>query len=306
MRTPDFFLVGAPKSGTTAMHHFLYQHPEIFMIKLRDSYGWNEGKELHFFGSDLFSNWRTKEKYLSFFSEARNEKRVGDTDVFYLYSKKASYEIKSFNPNSSIIIILRDPVEMIYSLHSQSIFGGVEDIISFEEALEAEEERKRGFRVPRNIKFSIEYLFYTEIAKYFEQVKRYFDIWGKEKVHVIIFEDQIKDMKGTYKSLLRFLEVDEEFTPNFEVINPNRRITSITVHKLLSRPSRINKMLFRTLIPNLSLRKRLKEFLWHLNIQYKKRLPLEKSLRKRLQEELKSDINKLENLLDRDLTHWKT
>jgi len=143
MRTPDFFIVGAPKCGTTAMSDYLRQHPEIYMP---------QRKEPHFFGSDLDAPYpyfiRDKEQYFSLFAEAKDEKRVGEASVWYLYSKRAAFEIKEFCPTASIIIMLRNPVDMIYSLHSQRLFTGNEDIPDFEEALEAEEDRKRGLRIP--------------------------------------------------------------------------------------------------------------------------------------------------------------
>lgn len=83
MRNPDFFIVGAPKSGTTAMYKYLKQHPDIFMPEV---------KEIHFFGTDLNSPWfiRDKEKYLSSFSNAKGEKRIGEASAWYLYSKNAA------------------------------------------------------------------------------------------------------------------------------------------------------------------------------------------------------------------------
>src|SRR3989339_415720 len=137
MRKPDFFIVGAPKSGTTAMCTYLKQHPEIFMP---------EKKESHFFGTDLNSPRfiRDKKIYLSLFSKAKDERRVGESSVWYLYSKKAASEIKEFSPSASIIIMLRNPVDMLYSQHSQFLYNGNEDIACFEEALNAEQDRRRG------------------------------------------------------------------------------------------------------------------------------------------------------------------
>ena len=144
---PNFFIVGAPKCGTSALYEYLGAHPEIFMSPY---------KEPHFFGSDLQQRWRpTKSQYFSCFAKARDEKRVGEASVHYLYSKCAAAEIKEFCPEARIIIMLRDPVEMLYSLHSQSIFSGNEVINDFEEALEAEADRKLGRRIPRGIKLGV-------------------------------------------------------------------------------------------------------------------------------------------------------
>src|SRR5947207_13310329 len=131
MRRPDFFIVGAPKCGTTAMHQFLAQHPEVFLAP----------KEVHFFGADLHleNDVQDLSTYLELFADAKNEFRVGEASVWYLYSRHAAKEIKQFSAGSRIIIQLRNPVDMVHSLHSQLLFSGVEDIQDFESALRAEE-----------------------------------------------------------------------------------------------------------------------------------------------------------------------
>ena len=117
MTKPDFFIVRAPKCGTTAMQDCLSQHPEIFMPEAKPPF--YRGKELHFLGSELRANRKifTRDEYFSYFPKAKDEKRVGEATVWYLCSKRAAYEIKEFNPSSKIIIMLRNPVEMVYSCH---------------------------------------------------------------------------------------------------------------------------------------------------------------------------------------------
>src|SRR6266545_5937438 len=137
MRRPDFFIVGAPKCGTTALNDYLKDHPEIFI---------SARKELHFFGSDLvFRGPRriTEQEYLSFFAPARHEKRLGEASVWYLYSQQAAAEIKAFSPAARIIIMLRNPVDMMYSLHSQRLYNGRETISDFAKALATEEMHGR-------------------------------------------------------------------------------------------------------------------------------------------------------------------
>ena len=144
MRRPDFFIVGAPKCGTTAMNDYLKDHPELF-IPAR--------KKLHFFGSDLElrrSRRITTQEYLSYFALARAEKRLGEASVWYLYSQRAAAEIKAFSPAARIIIMLRNPVDMMYSMHSQRLYSGKQDIRDFAEALEVEEERRQGLRPYQN------------------------------------------------------------------------------------------------------------------------------------------------------------
>ena len=131
-KKPDVFIVGAPKCGTSAMDQYLAAHPEIYMAK----------KEMHAFGSDLRFGpqfyRRDQEAYLAEFATRNGERRAGEASVWYLFSTQAAAEIHAFNPEARIIIMLREPAEMLYSLYYQFRFDGNEHLPTFEEALAAE------------------------------------------------------------------------------------------------------------------------------------------------------------------------
>ena len=295
MKTPDFFIVGAPKCGTTAMYDYLKQHPEVFMP---------EAKEPHFFGSDLFSPLyiRDEKEYLSLFSRARNEKRVGEASTWYLYSKRAAMEIKQFNSSASIIIMLRNPVDMIYSMHSQLLYYGHEDIVDFEAALEAEDDRKQGLRLPDS-SFLVESLYYREAIKYTEQVQRYLDVFGWDKVLIIIFDDFKNDTTQVYQEACEFLGVDPQFEPEIRPINPNKIARNKTFRNFLTNPSPVTRVLARILMP-LAMRRTFAGTLMRLNTEYKPRPAMPLQLRHRLQAEFAPEVEQLSKLLGRDLTHW--
>src|SRR3954468_20052709 len=106
---PDFFLVGAPRRGTTALCNYLRMHPEVFVCS---------PKEPTYFGRDLApKRFPTLESYRALFANTGSATRVGDGSVAYLASDSAAEEIHAFNPNAAILIMLRNPVELIYSLH---------------------------------------------------------------------------------------------------------------------------------------------------------------------------------------------
>src|SRR5438093_1590857 len=113
IRLPTFFIVGAPRCGTTALYTYLRQHPDLFLP---------ENKEPHFFGSDLYHPGfvRNLDEYLSLFLEAGNKKRAGEASVWYLYSRNAAAEIMAFCPSARIIAMLRNPVDMMYSNYCQA------------------------------------------------------------------------------------------------------------------------------------------------------------------------------------------
>jgi hypothetical protein len=295
---PDFFIVGAPKCGTTAMHSYLSAHPGIFMAH----------KEMHFFGSDL-KIYRIRvtslEDYLAHFAEWNGERRIGEASVLYLSSKTSAAEIHAFAPDAQIIIMLRHPVEMIYSLYSQMRYTGNEDIPDFEAALAAEADRKLSKRLSKKIRYQSG-LYYREIAQYTDQVRRYFDIFGRDRVHVIIYDDFKRDTQQVYQRTLEFLGVAPDFRPEFEIVNANKRSRSRWLRNLMVVPPQWYLSLLplgRKLFSG-KLRDRVNRFIKQRNTVFVERQRMDSDLRCRLQAEFRPEIERLSELLNIDLTHW--
>ncbi len=226
MKKPNLFIVGQPKSGTTALHQFLGQHPEIYMASI---------KEPHFFCQDfheesdryhntrLFFDFRDEEDYLKLFTKARSVKIAGESSTQYLYSKVAAQRIYDFNPEAKIIIILREPATFLYSLHSHYVKFTEENEEDFLQALALEIIRKAGkARSPRVTTPS--YLYYSERVKYYEQVKRYYDLFQPSQIKIILFEHFKQNNEQIYREILEFLQVDPNFSPKYEAINVNKEV----------------------------------------------------------------------------------
>ncbi len=292
-RKPDFFIVGAPKCGTTAMNNYLSEHPEIFIPDI---------KEVHFFGRDLDITkgaMRDEGAYLELFTGAKGEKRLGEASVWYLYSRTAAQEICDFNPDAKIVIMLRNPAEMLYSQHSQFLYNGNEDLEDFREALAAESERKAGRRIPKSAHL-VDGLFYSETVRYTEQIERYFERFRRENVHIILYDDFRADLPGTYRNLLRFLGVSDDFLPEFAVVNPNKRARSALLRNFVQEPPESIKRLSRVFFPR-SLRQRVMKGLDQANVRYEARAPLDPELKGELEHRFAPEAEKLERLLDREL-----
>ncbi|MBA2556411.1 MAG: sulfotransferase, partial [Chloroflexi bacterium] len=171
MRKPDFFLAGAPKCGTRSMYEYLKPHPEIYL---------SPRKEPRYFASDLDTGTagdelffvRELDEYLGLFQGATDQKRVGEASVQYLYSRVAAENIRVFNPDSRFLVMLRNPVEAVHSMHAQRLAGGAEDIADFEAALDAEDDRREGRRIPPG-SFHVKGLIYRDVARFGEQVERW-------------------------------------------------------------------------------------------------------------------------------------
>jgi len=292
-RIPDFFIVGAPKCGTTSLFEYLTEHPQVFLAP----------KELHFFGSDLYPAERVRDesKYLQLFASATTEKRVGEASVWYLYSKQAAGEIQRFSPAASIIISLRNPVDMIHSLHSQLVYAGIEDITDFERAVRAETKLGHGFRLWNGQVVSETR--YLEAGGYCEQVERYLNVFGREKVKVVIFDDLKEDPLSVYREVCKFLEVSWDFVPKLRIVNPNKKVRSKTLRAIMREPPTPIKALGR-LVLNPRRRQNALARLQRLNTKRVPRPPMPQSLREHLQSYFAPDVERLSNLLNRDLTHW--
>jgi hypothetical protein len=293
MRTPNFFIVGAPKSGTTALYQYLRAHPDIFMP---------DAKEPHYFAPDLHSTKfiRDRGEYLALFSEAGETRMVGEASVYYLYSRQAASEIHRFEPMARIIVMLRNPADMLYSLHSQAVYSGYEDLSDFGEALAAEIDRKAGQRIPGFCHFP-QGLLYREIGRYAAQVKRFLDAFGRDQLHFIFFQDFSDASAESYRRCLGFLGVESSFDVEFERVNPNKQIRSTRLQHLAAKHTRL-RATFKRFFPKFY--GRLYRLFYRVNTSVKQRPRMDPELRERLLTEFAEDADELSRLLGRDLSEW--
>jgi Sulfotransferase domain len=285
VRKPNFFIVGAPKCGTTSLWSYLKAHPEIFM---------STEKELFFFDSDLRANAASApslKQYLRHFCSAGDVKRVGEATASYLRSQQAPKAIKAFSPAAQIIIMLRNPVDVMYSLYGSALYG-LEPITDFETALAA--DARRGDR---------ERIGYREFTDFPKQVQRYLDLFGGENVHTIIFDDLKQDPAAVYQNTLRFLGVRLGFNPEFVVMSANESVRNIRLQRALVHPPRALRSIGAALVPS-ELRSRIRRTLLNCNLQARPRPPMDAELRRRLQKEFEPKVEQLSKLLRRDLSGW--
>lgn len=290
---PNFFIVGAPRGGTTAMYEYLRQHPEVFMPYR---------KEPVYFGTDLSKPQpaMSEAEYLALFRPGRGKRRLGEASVWYLYSRTAPAEIKAFAEDPRIIIMLRNPVDMMYSLHGQLLFSANEDIADFADALAAEEDRRRGQRLPPRARRP-EGLQYRAVARYASHVRRYLTEFGPHAVRVILYDDFTADPARMYRETLDFLGVEPSSEPDLSIVNRSKGVRSRWLQRLIYAPafqratSRLPSRLNRTV------RRALKR----INIKEQPRRKLDAELRARLTAELADDVRELELVIGRDLSAWR-
>jgi Sulfotransferase domain len=297
LKGPDLFLVGAPKCGTTAMADYLDQHPEIAMCPY---------KELHFFGTDLQSRapvkrdqWRpTRDEYMRTFEDLQRERRRGEASGWYLYSSAAPREIHDFCPGAEIVAMLRNPLTMLPSLHSQLVYWGIEPVEDFEQALALDEERERtgtpeGF-VPDS---------YRSAVRYGGQLRRYLDVFGPEQVHVIIFDRFSDDTGGVFRETCEFLGVDPSFVPSIEVVNPNKMVRSRTTRRLLRRPPEPLRRALHA-VTSRETRRRGGMILRRWNTRYVPRPPASAAVNESLRALVADEVRELKELVGIDVSFW--
>jgi hypothetical protein len=297
MPNPNFFIVGAPKCGTTALYSYLKDHPDVFMP---------ERKEPRYFGFDYhrrqinnFHHIESEAEYLALFDGAAPQQRIGEASPHYLYSRTAAQEIHAFNPAAKIIIMLRSPVDALYSLYSELRFQGHEPLPTLEAALAAEPERRaHGTTAGGYIEESV---YYRDRVMFCEQVRRYVDVFGREQVHVIIFDDFKRDTAQVFRAVLEFLEIDPDYQPDLTPVNPNKEARFPFLRDFLRRPPRSVLVIGRAVLP---LAQPVYRALVHLNTRYAPRAAMDPALRRQLQAEFLPDVQCLSDLLGRDLTHW--
>jgi hypothetical protein len=292
---PDFFIVGAFKAGTTALYEYLRAHPQVFMPF---------HKEPNFFGDDLIRHYGrlTVDEYLALFRAAAPGQRVGEASTWYLYSASAATEIEAFSPGAQVIVSLRNPIDVMYAQHSQQLFRGDETLADFAAALAAEPARRRGQGLP-GPPARPETFFYRHSVRFAAQLERYLDVFGPERMHVLLFDELVADAPTTYRAVLEFLGVDSRFEPAFAVHNENKRVRSSALQKLVFRPPTALLGVARWL-RRFPLAHRIRETALSINSSAEPRNAMDARLRDQLAIEFRPEIERLARLIGRNLDHW--
>lgn len=284
MRVPNFFIVGMPRSGTTSLYTYLKQHRHIFLSIY---------KEPLFFCKDLDHrpySVTSEAVYRSLFDGADDYPVVGEGSVWYLTSETAAREIAEASPGARIVVMLRDPVHMMRSLHSLYVRTGNEDIEDFAAALEAQEDRRAGQRIPAGNYFA-NGLLYSDVAHYYPKLKRFYDVFGKERIHVIKFEHFAADPLSECRKVFRFLEVDAEARVELDLGAAKRIIRPRAMEQIRRAHPEVKAKLSRKMGKT------------HLGA---KRKPLGKNLERTLRRVFRQDLERTGQLTGLDLSAWST
>ncbi|MDH5756091.1 MAG: sulfotransferase [Nitrospinota bacterium] len=295
-KSPNFFIAGAPKCGTTALHEYLKTHPSIFMPEIKEPYYFYSHKD------KLPLATHTAEEYSRIYHDAQEEATLlGDSSVLYLMDYQSHIRIRDFCKESRIITMVRNPLDMAYALHGQYLLAGWEDISDFQTAWNKQELRNSNDKLPAQCPHS-SVLQYRDVCMNGRHITKLLETFPKEQVMVVIFDDFLSDTLGIYKKVLEFLGAPYDGRTNFPPVNESRLWRHQGVATLLNslkQPwAKIKKVLNieRTGIWNLS-----KDILAAKG----KRRALSTEFKKELLSGFIDDISTIERITNRDLSKWK-
>ena len=248
----------------------------------------------------LYFDYRDPESYLKLFSQAKSAKILGESSDHYLCSQVAAQEIHQFNPEAKIIIFLREPVSFLRSLHNHFVKVTNEEEEDFIKALALEKDRVQGKAISPRI-MCPSWAHYSQRINYYEQIKRYYDHFNSEQIKVVVYEDFRANNHQVYQEILRFIEVDPNFIPEYKSMNVSKEV----------RFKQLNYLINNQVIKNITKKVFSQAFLDFVRVQIVERFlwkPTSESteiceeFKKELQQKFKSEVIKTSDLIGIDLT----
>jgi len=299
-RRPNFFILGAPKCGTTALSEYLRRHPRVFV---------STPKEPHYFCEDFDYYYapgeRTEEHYLRLFADAdESHLAVGEASVWYLYSRTAARNIMEFDPAARIVVMVRNPVELVPSLHSQLTYMLDETEPDPAVAWELQEARSRGEGLPSTVRVP-GFLQYGEAARLGAQVRRVMEVVPREQLKVLVFDDLRADTGAVYRDTLEFLGVPDDGRSEFPRVNENKVHRTAAVARFTQRPPTALVAVARgvkrvTGVERLGVLDRVRR----RNREVTRREEISPEFAQVLRDHFRDDVGELGELIGRDLGAW--
>lgn len=300
---PDFFIVGAPKCGTTALYSYLDGHPDIAMSRLKEPFFWCLDD------LDRRSDNRTvvtePEDYPRLWDDAAEGTVKGEASTGYLRSKVAVPAILGARSDARFIVMLRNPAEMAASFHAQLLHMLQEDVADFETAWRLQEVRSRNERIPRAV-VNPPKLQYAQVCALGDQLERFMDLVPESRRMVILFDRFRDDPRSVYLETLAFLGVRDDGRTRFDRVNANQVRRGQRLSRLhRSLPERLGPLYSPLRATARALGIRPSEFLTRATLKEAPRQPLRPEFQAELIAFFRPQVEKIEALLNCDLRHWK-
>lgn len=298
MILPNFLIIGAAKAGTSAIYHYLTQHPQVFMPKQKELRYFSSIDNPEINGPNVYKYdyVHTLEEYKLKFSNATNAVAIGEASPQYLYYPQSAKRIHEIIPNIKIVAILRNPIERAYSSYLHAVRDWHETELEFDNALEKENLR---------IELGWPMLFHYVNAGFFhKQLQQFYSIFDKINIKVYIYDDIVSSPQNVISDLFSFLSVDSSFIPNLS-IRPNisgypKNKNLYDIYKFLFSKNNLARSLLSLIIPRTT-RNTVTTRLKHKNLA---KVPMDNKIRCYLSDIFSEDIYYLQDLIDKDLSIW--
>jgi hypothetical protein len=314
---PLVCIVGAPRCGTTTLSRWLLRRPEICFSKV---------KEPHFFtlvdltaADDEQVKQAVENGYLAryFPNCAETTKMLGEGSISYLYAPERLLPMLKVWPEARFVIAVRDPFEMLPSVHQRLLFQGDETESDLARAWRLQASRAAGRNIPQSCIDSRQ-LQYAEVVSLGKHVEKFFEVVGRERCYISVFDDLRTDPTSAYLSFLDFLGLPDDGFRDFRPRRPSRSFRFGWLQRLLKRPSLLTgaalageafvyrlgsgppKPPSRTFQLLMGIRSKLLQ--WNEKPAKREELPPE--LRAEVRDLLRDDVRKLSRLIGRDLDQW--
>ncbi|TCK18170.1 sulfotransferase family protein [Thiogranum longum] len=309
---PNFFIVGAAKGGTTSLHAYISQHPQVYMSPIKETNYFSQADmrpELfnHEYRQDTrlnlprylsgtmekhvhIANVEHREDYIRLFHGVRDEKAIGEASTSYLYCPSAAARISEAFPEARVVAILRNPVERAFSHYLMNLRLGKTLDTDFIREVEADYQLvNKGWGVSR---------LYLDLGLYSEQVKRYQEHFPAEHVHIIVYDDYRANPGETMSALCRFLGIDEQVSMDLSRKHNAAGVPRLKyLNYILTQSGAISAV--KRIVPG-ALKQQLKSLMYS-----DKSVPeMDARARARLEDFYREDITQLGDLLNRDLSGW--
>jgi hypothetical protein len=307
------FVVGAPRCGTTAVAKWLRGHPEVCLAK---------PKEPHFFAIhdlreaiDAELREIVSSKFVQrFFPNSDDASVLIDGSVSYLYAPERLEPALRLWPDAKFIICVRNPLQMVPSLHQRNIVNGDESVRNFSRAWSLVAERRRGQSIPRSC-LDPRLLDYWEAGLLGKYVQNFLRVIGRERCLVIVFDDLVADARREYLRALDFLDLPDDGKTLFERHADSMDCRVGWLQRLLQRPPRVamhlvdaddlqNPRFAETASPWLQKIIEVRSRIVDWNEVPAKRPVVEHVTIEEMQAMYAGDVSLLSEVLGRDLTHW--
>lgn len=298
MLRPTFYIIGFPKCGTTAIASYLADNPNILFAK---------HKEPHYHASDftdpITRRVTTEAEYLAQFASNRTDYcAVGEASTGYIFSANAIDNCLDYSSDPKFVVIVRNPVDMIASIHAQMLQSGHEDIEDLAHAWSLSPSRSEGKNLPQRKTESI-FIRYQDFARMATYIGRVQEKVGADRLKVIVYDDLVVDPRGVYTNLIQWLGVSDDQRTHFNVLNPRGYHRYRTVANFINEPPR-SLLRLSEWIKKVAGLKRLSiiDFLRRCNFQHKVR-DVDERLAKEIANHYAEEVQQLETLINRSL-NW--